>query len=79
MANRPNSYSRLYVGPRVGAGPELSLKRKTLGKLVSARIQYGDFLSYKERFNLDHNVINCSYGIEKAPDHFYKYPIAWEK
>src|SRR4051812_49182905 len=50
-ANRPGSYSRLQVGPRVGAGPELSLKRKTLGKLVAARSQHGDFLAYKERFN----------------------------
>ena len=38
-----------------------------------------DFLAYKERFNRDRSVVNCSCGAAKSYDHFYKCPVAWER
>ena len=78
-ANRPHNYARLGIGPRIGAGPELSLTRRTLGRLVAARTQHGDFVSYRERLgSWLTGPPQCSCGQDKAPDHFFRCPVAWD-
>ena len=79
QGERPGSYTRLDIPPRIGVGPEMRLRRTTLGKLVSARTGHGDFVSYRTRMNLQGNQLDyCLCGEEKEPTHFYRCPVAWE-
>ncbi|KAK5998958.1 Interferon-induced GTP-binding Mx2-like protein [Cladobotryum mycophilum] len=65
--NRPHSYRRWDLFPRTG--PELSLPRGILHRLLAERSGHGDFQEYHDLFN--HNTIRtCQCGSPLNPGHF---------
>ncbi|KAJ3495432.1 hypothetical protein NLG97_g3401 [Lecanicillium saksenae] len=51
--------------------PELSLPRRLLGYLLTARSQHGDFAEYHERFHPGQATLECPCGRQKSPTHLF--------
>ncbi|KAJ3499128.1 hypothetical protein NLG97_g581 [Lecanicillium saksenae] len=51
--------------------PELSLPRRQLGYLLTARTQHGDFAEYHERFHPGQATLECPCGRLKSPTHLF--------
>jgi len=81
-AHTPKGYEALRIGPRIGRGKELDLKRPTLARLVEARTGHGDFKKHGERRGWPVFDPHCGCGADKEPLHFYHCPAyaeAWKK
>ncbi|TQW06752.1 reverse transcriptase, RNaseH [Cordyceps javanica] len=50
---------------------ELSLPRRMLGYLLTARSQHGDFAEYHERFHPGQATLECPCGRQKSPTHLF--------
>ncbi|KAJ3495916.1 hypothetical protein NLG97_g3048 [Lecanicillium saksenae] len=51
--------------------PELSLPRRVLGHLLTARSQHGDCAEYLERFHPGQATLECPCGRQKSPTHLF--------
>ncbi|KAM3450573.1 hypothetical protein NHJ6243_009776 [Beauveria neobassiana] len=69
-------YLKLGLGAELKKLPELSLPRRVLGYLLTARSQHGDFAEYHERFHPGQATLECPCGRQKSPTHlFYCWKI----
>jgi len=66
----PENYTELYIG-HASKLDELQLQRKTLGHILAARSQHGDFAAYHSRFNYNNATLNYSCGRPKTSFHFF--------
>ncbi|OAA57146.1 hypothetical protein LEL_10936 [Akanthomyces lecanii RCEF 1005] len=55
-------YLKLGLGAELKKLPELSLPRRLLGYLLTARSQHGDFTEYYKRFHPGQATLECPYG-----------------
>ncbi|KAM3487992.1 hypothetical protein MY3957_008722 [Beauveria namnaoensis] len=64
-------YLKLGLGAELKKLPELSLPRRVLGYLLTARSQHGDFAEYHERFHPGQATLECPRGRQKSPTHLF--------
>ncbi|KAJ3478790.1 hypothetical protein NLG97_g8480 [Lecanicillium saksenae] len=64
-------YSKLGLQAELKKLPELSLPRRLLGYLLTARSQHGDFAEYHERFHPGQATLECPCGRLKSPTHLF--------
>ena len=69
-ATAPANYTELIIGPSRNSD-ELLLQRASLGRILAARTQHGDFAAYHNRFNHLNATLDCSCGYPKSPLHFF--------
>ncbi|OAA55357.1 Ribonuclease H-like protein [Akanthomyces lecanii RCEF 1005] len=64
-------YLKLGLSAELKKLPELSLPRRLLGYLLTARSQHGDFAEYHERFHPGQATLECPCGRQKSPTHLF--------
>ncbi|TQV90123.1 endonuclease/reverse transcriptase [Cordyceps javanica] len=64
-------YQKLGLSAELKKLPELSLPRRVLGYLLTARSQHGDFAEYHERFHPGEATLECPCGRQKSPTHLF--------
>ncbi|OAA34233.1 reverse transcriptase [Beauveria brongniartii RCEF 3172] len=64
-------YQKLGLDAELKKLPELSLPRRVLGYLLTARSQHGDFAEYHERFHPGQATLDCPCGRQKSPTHLF--------
>lgn len=72
----PKSYQALGITSSPPKPKELDLPRASLGRILAARSQHGDFADYHERFCHENAYLYCRCGARKAPLHFAFCSIA---
>lgn len=70
-ANSPRSYQDLGLSMSSRSPKELSIPRRSLGRLLAARSGHGDFAAYHERFSHQDANCLCLCGRRKTTVHFY--------
>jgi hypothetical protein len=64
-------YTKFGLRAELSKLQELSLPRRVLGYLLTARSQHGDFAEYHERFHPGQATLECPCGRQKSPTHLF--------
>ncbi|KAJ3495022.1 hypothetical protein NLG97_g3691 [Lecanicillium saksenae] len=64
-------YQKFGLNAELKKLPELSLPRRALSHLLTARSQHGDFAEYHERFHPGQATLECPCGRQKSPTHIF--------